>query len=37
MSNSAFNLRWAEVIIEALSRHGMKHICIAPGSRAQHP
>lgn len=34
MSNSAFNLRWAEVIIEALSRHGMKHICIAPGSRS---
>lgn len=34
MSNSAFNIRWAEVIIEALSRHGMKHICIAPGSRS---
>ncbi len=34
MSNSAFNIRWAEVIIEALARHGMKHICIAPGSRS---
>lgn len=34
MSNSAFNLRWAEVIIEALARHGMKNICIAPGSRS---
>ncbi|MGG4609021.1 2-succinyl-5-enolpyruvyl-6-hydroxy-3-cyclohexene-1-carboxylic-acid synthase [Providencia sp. Me31A] len=34
MSNSAFNIRWAEVILEALARHGMKHICIAPGSRS---
>ncbi|EMN4128337.1 MULTISPECIES: 2-succinyl-5-enolpyruvyl-6-hydroxy-3-cyclohexene-1-carboxylic-acid synthase [Providencia] len=34
MSNSVFNLRWAEIIIEALTRHGMKHICIAPGSRS---
>ncbi len=34
MSNSAFNIRWAEVIVEALARHGMKHICIAPGSRS---
>ncbi|MCW2254187.1 2-succinyl-5-enolpyruvyl-6-hydroxy-3-cyclohexene-1-carboxylate synthase [Providencia alcalifaciens] len=34
MSNSFFNMRWAEIIIEALTRHGMKHICIAPGSRS---
>lgn len=36
MSNSALNRRWAEVILEALSRHGLRHICIAldPG---QHP
>lgn len=34
MSNSVFNMRWAEIIIEALTRHGMKHICIAPGSRS---
>ena len=30
MSNSALNRRWAEVILEALSRHGLRHICIAP-------
>ena len=34
MSNSALNRRWAEVILEALSRHGLRHICIAPGSRS---
>ncbi|GAB1438950.1 2-succinyl-5-enolpyruvyl-6-hydroxy-3-cyclohexene-1-carboxylic-acid synthase [Providencia sp.] len=34
MSNSAFNIRWAEVLLEALARHGMKHVCIAPGSRS---
>ncbi|HBO24054.1 MAG TPA: 2-succinyl-5-enolpyruvyl-6-hydroxy-3-cyclohexene-1-carboxylic-acid synthase [Providencia sp.] len=34
MSNSAFNIRWAEIIVEALARHGMKHVCIAPGSRS---
>ncbi|WP_413495558.1 2-succinyl-5-enolpyruvyl-6-hydroxy-3-cyclohexene-1-carboxylic-acid synthase [Morganella psychrotolerans] len=34
MSNSALNRRWAEVILEALSRHGLRHVCIAPGSRS---
>ncbi len=31
---SAFNRRWAAVILEALTRHGVQHICIAPGSRS---
>lgn len=34
MSVSSFNRRWAEVILEALSRHGVRHVCIAPGSRS---
>lgn len=34
MPNSVFNRRWAEVILESLTRHGMRHICIAPGSRS---
>lgn len=34
MSNSAFNRRWAELLLEALTRHGLRHICIAPGSRS---
>ena len=34
MSVSAFNRRWATVIIEALTRHGVRHVCIAPGSRS---
>lgn len=34
MSVSSFNRRWAEVILEALSRHGVSHVCIAPGSRS---
>ncbi|WP_058912784.1 2-succinyl-5-enolpyruvyl-6-hydroxy-3-cyclohexene-1-carboxylic-acid synthase [Entomohabitans teleogrylli] len=34
MSISAFNRRWAAVILEALARHGVRHICIAPGSRS---
>ncbi len=29
MSVSAFNRRWAAVILEALTRHGVRHICIA--------
>ncbi|WP_265340800.1 thiamine pyrophosphate-binding protein, partial [Salmonella enterica] len=45
MSTSTFNRRWAGVILEALSRHGVRHLCIAPGScstpltlaAAQHP
>lgn len=34
MSASSFNRRWAEVILETLARHGVKHVCIAPGSRS---
>lgn len=34
MSVSAFNRRWAAVILEALTRHGVQYICIAPGSRS---
>lgn len=34
MSISSFNRRWAEVLLEALSRHQVRHICIAPGSRS---
>ena len=34
MSVSSFNRRWASVILEALTRHGVRHICIAPGSRS---
>ncbi|XTZ39657.1 2-succinyl-5-enolpyruvyl-6-hydroxy-3-cyclohexene-1-carboxylic-acid synthase [Salmonella enterica] len=34
MSNSTFNIRWAGVILEALTRHGVRHVCIAPGSRS---
>ncbi len=33
MSVSAFNRRWAAVS-EALTRHGVRHVCIAPGSRS---
>ncbi len=28
------NYQWAEVILEALTRHGLSHVCIAPGSRS---
>lgn len=34
MSLSSFNRRWASVILEAVRRHGVKHVCIAPGSRS---
>ncbi len=34
MSVSAFNRRWAAVILEALTRHGVQYVCIAPGSRS---
>ncbi|WNN47442.1 2-succinyl-5-enolpyruvyl-6-hydroxy-3-cyclohexene-1-carboxylic-acid synthase [Siccibacter colletis] len=45
MSTSAFNRRWATAIVEAITRHGVRHVCIAPGSRstpltlaaAEHP
>ncbi|WP_413723330.1 2-succinyl-5-enolpyruvyl-6-hydroxy-3-cyclohexene-1-carboxylic-acid synthase [Sodalis sp. RH24] len=43
--SSQFNRRWARVLLETLTRHGVGHICIAPGSRstpltlaaAEHP
>ncbi len=31
---STFNRTWARVILNALLRYGVKHICIAPGSRS---
>ncbi|WP_034944369.1 2-succinyl-5-enolpyruvyl-6-hydroxy-3-cyclohexene-1-carboxylic-acid synthase [Erwinia oleae] len=34
MSHSIFNRRWAGIILEALTRHGVRHVCIAPGSRS---
>lgn len=32
--NSTFNRTWANVILTALLRYGVKHFCIAPGSRS---
>lgn len=35
MSNtSTFNRSWARVVLNALLRYGVKHFCIAPGSRS---
>ncbi|MDY3122920.1 MAG: 2-succinyl-5-enolpyruvyl-6-hydroxy-3-cyclohexene-1-carboxylic-acid synthase [[Actinobacillus] rossii] len=34
MSVSTFNRCWSKVILETLTRYGVKHICIAPGSRS---
>lgn len=34
MSISVFNRRWAATIVEALTRQGVRHVCIAPGSRS---
>lgn len=34
MSVSAFNCCWAKVILETLVRNGVKHLCLAPGSRS---
>lgn len=34
MSTSHFNRRWATLIITALTRQGIGHFCIAPGSRS---
>ncbi|MDG6894715.1 2-succinyl-5-enolpyruvyl-6-hydroxy-3-cyclohexene-1-carboxylic-acid synthase [Volucribacter amazonae] len=31
---STFNRCWAKVILASLVRHGVQHICIAPGSRS---
>lgn len=31
---STFNRSWSRVILHALLRYGVKHICIAPGSRS---
>lgn len=33
-SHATFNRRWAGVLLETLTRHGIRHICIAPGSRS---
>ncbi|WP_192457288.1 2-succinyl-5-enolpyruvyl-6-hydroxy-3-cyclohexene-1-carboxylic-acid synthase [Musicola keenii] len=45
MSTHVFNRHWANVLFETLSRQGVRHVCIAPGSRstpltlaaAEHP
>ncbi|VEB27337.1 2-succinyl-5-enolpyruvyl-6-hydroxy-3-cyclohexene-1-carboxylate synthase [Actinobacillus lignieresii] len=34
MTVSTFNRTWAKVIVNALLRYGVKHFCIAPGSRS---
>lgn len=34
LSTAIFNRRWATLILEALSRHQVQHVCIAPGSRS---
>lgn len=34
MSTFSFSRRWAATLIEAIKRHGVQHICIAPGSRS---
>lgn len=34
MSHATFNRRWATVLIETLTRHDIRHVCIAPGSRS---
>lgn len=34
MTVSTFNRSWAKVIVNALLRYGVKHFCIAPGSRS---
>ncbi len=34
LSTAIFNRRWATLILEALRRHQVKHVCIAPGSRS---
>ncbi|WP_445946799.1 2-succinyl-5-enolpyruvyl-6-hydroxy-3-cyclohexene-1-carboxylic-acid synthase [Shewanella sp.] len=33
-ASAEFNLLWASLIIEELTRLGVRHICIAPGSRS---
>ncbi|WP_074012671.1 2-succinyl-5-enolpyruvyl-6-hydroxy-3-cyclohexene-1-carboxylic-acid synthase [Candidatus Sodalis sp. SoCistrobi] len=34
MSEIMFNRRWATLLLETLTRHGVRHVCIAPGSRS---
>ncbi|MCR9002412.1 2-succinyl-5-enolpyruvyl-6-hydroxy-3-cyclohexene-1-carboxylic-acid synthase [Rahnella perminowiae] len=34
MSVAVFNRRWATLILEAVTRHQVQHVCIAPGSRS---
>ena len=33
-ATAMFNRRWATLILEALTRHQVQHVCIAPGSRS---
>ena len=33
-ATALFNRRWATLILEALTRHRVQHVCIAPGSRS---
>ncbi|PID51494.1 MAG: 2-succinyl-5-enolpyruvyl-6-hydroxy-3-cyclohexene-1-carboxylic-acid synthase [Pasteurellales bacterium] len=33
-TNSTFNRSWSRVILNALLRYGVKHFCLAPGSRS---
>ena len=33
-STSTFNRCWSKVILDTLVRYGVKHFCIAPGSRS---
>ncbi|AUI67205.1 MULTISPECIES: 2-succinyl-5-enolpyruvyl-6-hydroxy-3-cyclohexene-1-carboxylic-acid synthase [Glaesserella] len=34
MNTSSFNRSWSRVVLNALLRYGVKHFCIAPGSRS---
>ncbi len=34
INTSTFNRSWARVVLNALLRYGVKHFCIAPGSRS---
>lgn len=34
MSRIVFNRRWATLLLETLTHHGVRHVCIAPGSRS---
>ena len=34
MSQAGLNRIWAQALLEALYSQGVKHVCIAPGSRS---